>query len=327
MPRQARLDAPGTLHHIMVRGINKSAIFKDDQDKTRFLERLGKIILDAECVVFAWVLMDNHAHILFKSGQKGMSGVMRKLLTWYAIYYNRRHHRSGHLFENRYKSILCEEENYLLALVRYIHLNPIRARIVRTLHELDRYPWSGHSFIMGNTKCLWMGMDYVLSQFSQNRRAAKIAYRKFIEEGMGMGHRPELSGGGLIRSLGGWSQVLSMHRKGLRELSDERILGSGNFVSTILNEAEEKEKRQLKFRQSGRTIAEIMEEECKSRQISLKELNSGSRRRKVSQTRAVVAYRGKEELCLSAAEIARHLGVSTSSITRTFEKMERKRNK
>ncbi|MEW6326671.1 MAG: transposase [Thermodesulfobacteriota bacterium] len=323
MPRQARLDAPGALHHIMIRGINKSAIFKDNQDKTRFLERLGEIILEAGCAVFAWVLMDNHAHILFKSGPKGISGVMRKLLTWYAIYYNRRHRRSGHLFENRYKSILCEEENYLLALVRYIHLNPIRVGIVKTLPELDRYPWSGHSVIMENSKYPWMGTNYVLSQFSRTRRAAKTAYRKFIEEGLDMGHRPELTGGGLIRSLGGWSQVVSMHRKGHREASDERVLGSGDFVSAILKEAEEREKRQLRFRQSGITIAGIMEEECKSRRISLKELNSGSRRRKVSQVRAVVAYRGKEELGLSAAEIARHLGVSTSSITRAIEKMER----
>jgi len=110
MPRQARLDVPGALHHIIVRGINKAPIFKDDQDKTRFLERLGENVLWGQCTVHAWVLMTNHVYLLFKSGRAGISAVMRKQLTWYAQYFNRRHGRTGHLFENRYKSILCDEE-------------------------------------------------------------------------------------------------------------------------------------------------------------------------------------------------------------------------
>ena len=114
MPRQARLDVPGALHHIMVRGINKSAIFRDDQDRSRFLDRLGQNIVETQSSVYAWALM-------------------RKLLTWYAQYYNRRQRRTGHLFENRYKSILCDEESYLMALVRYIHLNPVRTKVVKTI--------------------------------------------------------------------------------------------------------------------------------------------------------------------------------------------------
>lgn len=127
MPRQARLDVPGALHHIMLRGINKSSIFEDDKDRSQFLSRLENNVTAANAMVCAWVLMTNHVHILFKSGKQGISDVMRKQLTWYAQYYNRRHRRSGHLFENRYKSVLCDEDNYLLALIRYIHLNPIRA--------------------------------------------------------------------------------------------------------------------------------------------------------------------------------------------------------
>ena len=123
MLRQARLDVPGGLHHIMVRGINRYAIFKDDQDKVRFLDRLSQNISEGNCFIYAWVLMDNR--LLFRSGKQGISAVMRKLLTWYAQYYNRRHRRTGHLFENRYKSILCDEEAYLLVLVCYMHLNPV----------------------------------------------------------------------------------------------------------------------------------------------------------------------------------------------------------
>jgi REP element-mobilizing transposase RayT len=132
----------------MVRGINRSRIFRDEKDKRRFLKRLGEAVKKGECSVYAWVLMDNHVHILFKSGRQGISTVMRRVLTWYAQYFNRRYRRRGHLFENRYKSVLCDEENYLLALVRYIHLNPVRARVVSTLRELDRYPWSGHGALI-----------------------------------------------------------------------------------------------------------------------------------------------------------------------------------
>ncbi|NCO67304.1 MAG: hypothetical protein COY75_02600 [Nitrospirae bacterium CG_4_10_14_0_8_um_filter_41_23] len=322
MPRQARLDVPGALHHIMVRGINKSNIFEDDQDKAQFLERLGQTVIKGKCTVYAWVLMNNHVHILFKSGKDGVSAVMRKLLTWYALYFNRSHRRSGHLFENRFKSILCDEENYLLALVRYIHLNPIRASIVRTLKELDHYPWSGHRAIVGKAKHTWMDTDTVLSQFGNTKRKAITEYRRFVQEDIGKGQNPVLTGGGLIRSHGGWSQVLSMRRKGLKEESDERILGNGDFVQEILKEAEEKYLRQLKFRQSGLNIAEIIRQECKKGKISPEELKRGSKRRKVSEARTIIARRSSEELGLSGAEIARHLGVNTSSVNRAIARVE-----
>jgi REP-associated tyrosine transposase len=321
MPRQARLDVFGALHHIMVRGINKSDIFKDAQDKTLLLDRLGQNVIEGKCAVYAWVLMDNHVHVLFKSGQQGISAVMRKLLTWYAQYFNRRHGRTGHLFENRYKSILCDEDNYLLALVRYIHLNPVRAKIVTTLRELDSYPWSGHSALMGNARHDWMDTGCILSQFGARKKAARNAYHRFVGEGMAMGKIPEFSGGGLIRSRGGWSQVVSARRSGQKEEFDERILGSGDFVNTILTEAEEKTRRQLKVRRTDKTITDIIEEECKKGRTSGNELRGGSRRRKVSAVRARVAKRGVDELGLSMAEIARHVGVTTSSIAKTVARM------
>ena len=318
MPRQPRLDIPGALHHIMVRGIDKTNIFRDDEDKSRFLERLGQTVTEGKCTVYAWVLMDNHIHILFKSGKAGISTVMRKLLTWYALYFNRRHHRTGHLFENRYKSILCDEDNYLLALIRYIHFNPMRAGIVKSLDELDRYPWSGHSAVMNKRERPWMDTDSVLLQFNDTTRRARNAYRRFMQEGIGMGHKPELIGGGLVRSLGGWSQVQSAQRKGQKTEYDERILGSGDFVTAIFKEAEEKQIRQLKLRRSSRTIADIIREECKRSEVSAEELKRGNRRRKASEVRMTVARRSRNELGLSGAEIARHLGVNTSSINRAL---------
>ena len=322
MPRRARLDAPGALHHIMVRGINKAAIFSDDQDRQKFLDRLGENIDAAKCGIYAWVLMTNHVHLLFKSGSKGISAVMRRQLSWYAQYYNRRHRRTGHLFENRYKSILCEEENYLLALVRYIHLNPVRAGMVKTMEELDRYPWSGHCELMGKIKYDWMEVSYVLTQFGSRKNAAKTAYRSFVNEGMGQGRVPELTGGGLIRSKGGWSKVESARRKGKREESDERILGSGDFVNAVYKELEEKARLQLKLRRTGTTISKIIDEACDENKVSVHELKGGSRRRKVCSLRIQIAMRGLDELGLSMAEIARHVGVSTSGIARAVKRFE-----
>jgi len=326
MPRQARLDVPGALHHIMVRGINKRKVFNDEQDRSRFLERLGATVTEGQCTVYAWALMSNHAHILFKSGKQGISSVMRKLLTWYAQYYNRSHHRSGHLFENRYKSIICDEENYLLALVRYIHLNPLRAGIVKTIEELNRYPWSGHWTIVNKATCPWMDAEYVLAQFGSTRRKALHEYRAFMQEGVGQGRIKELTGGGLIRSQGGWSKVLSMQRRGQKEDFDERILGGGDFVHTILKEAEETQLRQMKARRTGKTIQKIIEEECKKQGISVIELKGGGKRRAVSDTRARIAERSRTELGLTAAAIARHVGVNTSAISRAIDRLENNDN-
>ena len=248
---------------------------------------------------------------------------MRKLLTWYAQYFNRKHRRTGHLFENRYKSILCDEDNYLMALIRYIHLNPIRAKIVATMEQLDRYAWSGHRTLIGQVKQSWMDVDHALSEFGAGRRKAVKEYQRFMREGLNQGRLPELTGGGLIRSKGGWSQVLSTRRSGRKEEFDERILGGGDFVNAVLKEAEEKTTRQLKLRRSGKTIDKIIDEECKKERISANELKGGGRRRKVSAIRAKIAKRGLYELGLSMAEIARHVGVTTSSIAKTVKRLEK----
>ena len=144
MPRKARIDAPGAVHHVIVRGIERKKIFRNDTDRDKFLERLGAILSETETPCFAWALIPNHFHLLLRTGGTSVSAVMRRLLTGYAIYFNRRYHRSGHLFQNRYKSILCQEDAYLLELVRYIHLNPLRARQVADYDELENYPFCGH---------------------------------------------------------------------------------------------------------------------------------------------------------------------------------------
>jgi putative transposase len=237
MPRKARLDAPGTLHHVIIRGIERRPIVDDEKDRENFVSRLGQLAVETGTGIFAWTLMTNHAHILVKSGSFGLPNFMRRLLTGYAITYNLRHRRHGHLFQNRYKSIVCEEDPYFKELVRYIHLNSIRANMVQAMKDLDRYRWSGHSAIVGKMDYPWMDCDYVLRWFGGTVRGARRSYREFVKQGIEQGRRPELVGGGLVRSLGGWSIVKAIREAGVMELSDDRILGSGEFVQKLIDES------------------------------------------------------------------------------------------
>ncbi len=129
MPRQPRLDAPGALHHVMGRGIERTNIFRINRDQDDFLNRLANLCTEGNLIVYAWCLLSNHFHLLVRTGRQSISRSMKKLLTGYVVNFNLRHKRTGHLFQNRYKSIICEEDTYLLELTRYIHLNPLRAGV------------------------------------------------------------------------------------------------------------------------------------------------------------------------------------------------------
>ncbi|MDA8141019.1 MAG: transposase [Desulfobacteraceae bacterium] len=325
MPRHARLDAPGTLHHVIVRGIEKRKIVDDDQDRGEFIERLGEISQITQTVIYAWSLMTNHAHILLRSGTAGLPSFMRKLLTGYAGYYNRRHNRHGHLFQNRYKSIVVEEDAYFKELVRYIHLNPLRAKMVESIASLDQYPWSGHSSIMGHSAHDWHDAVFVLNWFGKRMRDARLAYRDFVEKGIAMGRQPALVGGGLVRSAGGWAEVKALRRIGTKEKGDERILGGGDFVSHVLSEADLSKKYRLANLDREKAALELIEQCCQENGISFQALSGGSRVRQVSKARHELSWRLTEELGLSFAEIARLLGVSTSAVAKVI--IEKRINK
>jgi len=214
MPRQARLDAPDTLHHVMVRGLERRIIFKDDADRDDFVARLAALAERGALTVYAWALLPNHAHLLVRTGQRPLPRSMRSLLTGYAGAFNRRHTRVGHLFQNRYKSIVVEEEAYLLELVRYLHLNPVRAKVLPDLPALDRSLWTGHSALLGTVPRAWQDTATILAQFGPTPRRARRAYRAFVQDGLPQGRRPELQGGGLVRSCGGWHAVTALRRSG-----------------------------------------------------------------------------------------------------------------
>ena len=316
MPRQPRLDAPGALHHVMGRGIDGIKVFSSIKDREDFLKRLTDLCKADALSVYAWALMGNHFHLLVRTGNQVLSNSMRKLLTGYVVNYNRRHKRYGHLFQNRYKSIICEDDPYLLELTRYIHLNPLRAGTVRNLKELKGYRWCGHSCIMGMVKREWQDTDTVLAYFGKNRKRAIEKYGNYVEKGVSPGRRPELVGGGLIRSLGGWSQVLSLRRVGSKVFSDERILGSSEFVKNVIADAEEKAKETLRLTSKISDLPSLAKEVCKGEGVDEAELRSGLRKRKIVKSRRIFCQTGVKRMGYSGADVARFLGINTSAVNR-----------
>jgi REP element-mobilizing transposase RayT len=321
MPRSARIDTPGVLHHIIIRGIEKRKIFRDDKDRDDFIARLSVILPETKTSCYAWALMSNHAHFLFRSGEAGISKVMRRLLTGYAVSFNHKYKRHGQLFQNRYKSIICQEDAYLKELVRYIHLNPLRAHIVSDLQELKKYPYSGHGTIMGKSRHTWQDTGYVLSYFGKDINGSRRAYLEFIKGGIEQGRRPELVGGGMIRSLGGWEEVKARRlESGERIKGDERILGDSGFVLGVLSEAEEAFKRKYRLKSAGYNTDLVERRVLKAFDIKKEELYSGSRRKPVTEARSVFCYWCVIELGESMTGLAKRLGLSQPTIGYSVER-------
>jgi len=315
MPRLPRLDAPGVLHHVMGRGIERRKIFLNTTDRDDFIARLEHLANEGSMAVYAWALLENHFHLLCKTGKRPLSSSMRTLLTGYVVNFNKRHRRHGHLFQNRYKSIVCQEDAYLLELVRYIHLNLLRAGVVTTIAQLNRSPWSGHAALAGYVDRDWQDTQYVLSFFGTPPEARK-RYREFVEQGVDQGKRPELVGGGLIRSMGGWFEVLALRRSGNKEASDQRILGDGTFVGQLLEEMDDIGKENLRLTPRRMDLAALSEKVCEVHGINSGELRSGSRRHEIMEARRVFSLLAVKELGYSGAAVARYLGVTNSYVTR-----------
>ena len=244
-----------------------------------------------------------------------ISTAMRRLLTGYAVWYNRRHRRQGHLFQNRFKSILCQEDVYLMELVRYIHLNPIRAGIVRNMKELGRYPYGGHSVLMGKVKREWQETAGVLGLFGEKTASSRRAYAKFVEKGIGQGKRPDLSGGGLIRSAGGGEKVKALRKENAYQRSDERILGDGEFVDSVLAAAEEAMEKRYALLARGYDIEKVA---CRVSEV----LGAGAvwtkgKYRHAVEARSLFCYWAVSELGTPMSLLGRKFGISIPAVSKS----------
>lgn len=312
MPRQPRIDSPNLLHHVIVRGIERGEIFYDDVDRSSFVDRLRMLLLETNTDCYSWALIPNHFHLLLRPHTVELSRFMRRLLTGYAVTFNRRHKRSGHLFQNRYKSIVCEEETYLLELIRYIHLNPLRAGLVENLGALEQHPWCGHAEILDENRKSEPAIERVLSLFSNNVKSARQQYRQFVADGIKQGKRPELIGGGLQRSRTGQTN------QDEPQLYDERVLGSGDFIQQLQDNGLLECSAQSKT-----TLDELMVEIVDRYSISTDRFMSRARSGKISEARSIFCYCAVRRLGHSGTAAAKYLGIGPSSVSRSANKGER----
>ena len=324
MPRTARLDTPGLLHHIMIRGIERRKIFNDDKDRENLIERLSILLPETKTQCYAWAFLSNHAHFLFRSGPRGIAGLMRRLLTGYAVSYNRRHKRHGQLFQNRYKSVICQEDRYLQELVRYIHLNPLRARIVKDLEELDDYSYCGHSALLGKKKRQWQDTEYILGFFGKRLGKARREYRSYVEKGHSMGRHPELVGGGLIRSLGGWEEVKKIRLSGKERIKgDQRILGDSDFVMDVLSESEEVFSRRYRLKSRGFHFEKVAEKVSSLFGLEKGYITHRGQQRDRVQARDLLCYWCANELGIPMADLARKLDLTLAAVSYAVKRGEK----
>ena len=313
------MDFPGALHHVMARGIEKRNIFIDEADFSGFLERLGKTLIETNTKCYAWTLMNNHFHLLLRSGESTITKVMRRLLTGYAIYFNKRHKRSGHLFQNRYKSILCDEEQYLIQLIRYIHLNPIRGNLVKTMNGLNKFKYSGHSVLMGNNENDWQDRDTILSRFGSDPKKAKASYLMFVTEGVKDKRRDDLSGGGILRTAGGWKGLADLKRNKESVMGDERILGDSEFVERSLLTANQQDKEITLLNRKVCSLNDLVKNACEFFKIDIDRLKSKSKTSELRKARSMICYIASQKLSISGSDIGRNMDLSRSAVSKLIK--------
>ncbi|MFQ5788597.1 MAG: transposase [Thermodesulfobacteriota bacterium] len=242
----------------MLRGNGGQNIFFSDDDRIYFESLISEGIKRFGHRIHAYCWMNNHVHLAVQVANTPLSKIIQNLSFRYTKWINKRRKHPGHLFQGRYKAILIDAENYLLELVRYIHLNPVRAKLVKAPED---YKWSGHRAYLGNITCAWLTTELVLSQLADDLRTAIQKYEEFVFDGIGEGYRKEFHSGTL---------------KG-------RVLGDDRFIEKVLSQGERGREKRI-------SLKKIMDVVCKKYKVRQSELSSGERSRKLSGVRTVIAY-------------------------------------
>lgn len=298
MARKPRIEFPGALYHVISRGNQGQLIFHSNADRIAYLDRLELYRRFYGIKVYAYVLMSNHVHVLVERGDIALSKFMQVVQFTYTNYYNRRYSKVGHLFQGRYKAILCDRDEYLLELVRYLHLNPAR---MKRGQDPWRYRWSSHGDYMGRAGSVEVETLAVLGQLGKRLGQARQAYLRFIKEGLGMGHEARYY-----------------------ETVDQRLLGDERFVERVDRKTEqtreiERKPRMLPFLAVTRGVA-------KEHGISPEVLLQGGRQRTWVKARAMLVYLGREWSMMSTKELGRQMHRDASVISRLFGRYARNRD-
>jgi len=291
MARKPRLHYIGAVYHVMVRGNSGQNIFTDEEDRYRFYLFLQEGVEKFGHRIHAFCLMNNHVHLAIQVGDKPLSRIMQTLCFRYTQWVNSRQKRVGHLFQGRYKAIVVDADAYLAELVRYIHLNPVRAKIVKIPED---YPWSGHRAYMGQEQLPWLTTEWVLSQFAQRLKTARTKYGKFVQYGRDEGHRQEFHSG----------------------TSEGRILGDDTFVEMVYEKSDDGEKKSV-------TLDDIIERVGKVYGLTEEEMVSGGKQRYPSEARGMIAYLVREVRGMSLTDLGRRMKRDVSSLSLAADKIIR----
>ncbi|MDG5816748.1 transposase [Chitinispirillales bacterium ANBcel5] len=217
MPRTRRIEEAGSFYHIMAHSIEGKDMFLDDDDRYEFLSRLEKGLNKTGFECYTWTLMDNHYHMLIRTNHLRLEKLMRGLNGGYAQYYNHKYNRTGYLFQNRFKSALCQDQDYTAQLVKYINLNPLRAGKVKSLEQLKAYTWCGHGYLLGKNCALgknFQSRKDCLRRFGKEEIEAVENYLKFLEENyveespQEAGSLSETEKKEIVKSCKGWPAVI-----------------------------------------------------------------------------------------------------------------------
>ena len=287
MARKPRVEFDGAFNHVIVRGNQRQRTFHDDQDRIGYLERIEQYRERYGFRFYAYVLMTNHVHMLIQTKSVGLSKIMQGIQSSYTQAYNRRHRKVGHLFQGRYKAILCDRDAYLLELVRYVHLNPGR---LREPEDPWRYRWSSHGAYLGKPGALKVDTEPVLSQLGPQLGVARRAYQKVMQDGMKQGHNEK------------YYQTV-----------EQRFLGDGRFINEL---AERSEAKEVNIPGKRVRFAQLLEAISAVRDVGSKELLAAGRQRRWVVVRAQLVYLARQWCGLSTKELGRRLHRDASMISR-----------
>jgi len=289
MARKPRVEFDGAFYHVIVRGNQRQRTFQDDQDRITYLQRLEHYRQRYGFRLYAYVLMSNHVHLLIETKCVGLSKIMQGIQFSYTQRYNRRHRKVGHLFQGRYRAILCDRDAYLLELVRYIHLNPGRLKVP---DDPWRYQWSSHGAYLGKRSPVKVDSQEVLRQFGSTVRAARRGYQRFMNEGMDQGHEEKYY-----------------------ETIDQRFLGDEPFISKVAERSEAKEV-EIKGKKVG--FARLLHAISDAHDVEGQVLLQAGRQRQWVAVRAQLVYLGRQWCGLTAKELGRRLHRDASMISRLY---------
>ena len=293
MACKPRVHFPGALYHVISRGNQRQDIFLDDKDLKTFLSYLSEYKARYPLHLYAYSLMKNHVHLLLEVEGTPLSKIMQSLLFRYTRYFNKRYGKVGHLFQGRYKAILCDKDAYLLELVRYIHLNPIRAKVVT---DPERYLWTSHLSYLGKVKDGLIEEDFVLGQFGERKSLARRRYRRFLLEELHSGHQEKYY-----------------------EVKDQRFLGEDSFIDRI--EVEKGDRENVVY---DIPIEVIAQKVSRTTGIARSRLYSLTRSREGAHGRSMVAYLARVISGHMVTDVARHFQRSPMRISQAIIRFENK---